>query len=256
MNAIFRKLLMASMVISAVTGAGANSAGANDRPNSQVATCSSGNIASGTYYGLVVTGNCTVAAGTTVAVQGDLVLAPGATFNAFSMSTVTVSGDVRVGSGATLWLGCTLTSIPGGGATPCTGKTNDVVEGSIVADHPFTMYLDGDTIWGNLISAGGGPGVTESPYVDFPIKDNVIRGNVSVTGWQGAWFGYIRNASFGNVVLAGITGADPDSTEVVTNAVAGNLICLANLPAPQVGDSGGFPNFVGGHKTGQCSGLY
>ena len=75
MKAIFRKLLMASMVISAVIGAGANGAGANDRPNSQVATCPSGNIASGTYDGLVVTGNCTVAAGTTVAVQGDLVLA-------------------------------------------------------------------------------------------------------------------------------------------------------------------------------------
>ena len=38
MKAIFRKLLMASIVISAVIGAGANSAGANDRPNSQVAT--------------------------------------------------------------------------------------------------------------------------------------------------------------------------------------------------------------------------
>ena len=151
MKAIFRKLLMASMVISAVIGAGASGAGANDRPNSHVPTCPSGNIASGTYYGLVVTGDCTVAAGTMVAVEGDLVLAPGSTFNAFSMSTVTVSGDARVGSGATLWLGCTLTSIPGGGASPCTGKTNDVVEGSIVADHPSTMYLDGDTIWGNLI---------------------------------------------------------------------------------------------------------
>jgi hypothetical protein len=57
------------------------------------------------------------------------------------------------------------------------------------------------------------------------------------------------------VLLAGIQAADPDSTEVVTNAVGGNLVCLANSPAAQQGDSGGFPNFAGGHKIGQCAGL-
>lgn len=254
MKAFARILFAGAMSIPVVLGVGVGAAHAGDWPHRHLPTCSSGNVASGTYAGLDVTGDCTVAAGTTVAIQGDLVLDPGATFNAFSMSTVTVTGNVAVGRGATLWLGCTLTSIPAG-PSPCTGKTNDVVEGSIVADHPWTMYLDGDTIWGDLTSVGGGPGVTLDRYVNFPIKDNVIRGDVSITGWQGTWFGFVRNVSFGNVLLAGIQAADPDSTEVVTNAVGGNLVCLANSPAAQQGDSGGFPNFAGGHKIGQCAGL-
>ncbi len=44
------------------------------------------------------------------------------------------------------------------------------------------MYRDGDTVWGNIISTGGGPGLTVDPYVNFPIKDNTIHGNVIVGG--------------------------------------------------------------------------
>ena len=46
-----------------------------------------------------------------------------------------------------------------------------------------------------------------------------------------------------------------DSTEVATNTISGNLICLFNSPAARPGDSGGLPNTVGGHKIGECSGL-
>ena len=171
------------------------------------------------------------------------------------MSTVTVSGDVRVGSGATLWLGCTLTSIPGGGASPCTGKTNDVVEGSIVADHPWTMYLDGDTIWGNLISVGGGPGVTESPYVNFPIKDNVIL-------WQRERYrlaGCLVRLHPQRLVRERGAGRHYGSGSRLhrgrDQCGSGQPYLLCQPPRPASGRSGGFPNFVGGHKTGQCSGL-
>ncbi len=122
------------------------------------------------------------------------------------------------------------------------------------------MYLDGDTVHGNVISIGGGPGPTLNPYVNFPIKDNTILGNLVVQGWKGAWFGVLRDTVRGNVILAdnvGVTIDDlgtPDSTEVATNTISGNLICVGNVPAAQVGDSGGTPNTVGGHKIGQCCG--
>jgi hypothetical protein len=50
----------------------------------------------------------------------------------------------------------------------------------------------------------------------------------------------------------------PDSNEVVSNTINGNLICLGNTPAAQIGHAaleGGGPNTVGGRKIGECAGL-
>lgn len=47
-----------------------------------------------------------------------------------------------------------------------------------------------------MVSIGGGPGPVLNPYVNFPIKDNAIHGNVFVFVFgQGAWFGFIRNVA-------------------------------------------------------------
>lgn len=222
--------------------------------------CSSaGTALSGTHSGnLTITGNTYVAGGTTLTVRGNLTLAPGACLDAFTLGTVTVSGNVLVGHGAILGLGCTPGSI--GPEPPCgTTTTNDTVGGNIVASQPLTMYLDGDTIRGNVTSNGGGPGPTFNPYINFPIKENTIYGNLSVSGWQGAWFGVLRNTVHGNATLdnnVGVTIGElgtPDSTEVVTNRIFGNLVCLGNSPAAQVGDSEGAPNVVSGNKVGQCT---
>ena len=54
----------------------------------------------------------------------------------------------------------------------------------------------------------------------------------------------------------GVTIGDlrtPDSTEVVSNVITGNLTCLGNSPPAQIGDSGGSANTVGGMKLGQCA---
>ena len=40
--------------------------------------------------------------------------------------------------------------------------------------------------------------------------------------------------------------------EVLTNRIQGNLICSANSPGNQYGDSMGMPNVVGGFAVGQC----
>jgi hypothetical protein len=58
------------------------------------------------------------------------------------------------------------------------------------------------------------------------------------------------------VILTNNILADPDAMEIVTNTIAGNLICSGNSPAPQGGDSGGAPNVVRGAKIGQCAHIH
>jgi hypothetical protein len=226
-------------------------------PNSGPTICPSTETPiSGTYTNLTIQGDQYVAAGTTLIVQGNLEVAPGACLDAFTLGTVTVDGNLSVGKGASLALGCTTHWNSGGSGPPCNDSTtDDVVTGNLTAYKPLTMYLDGDTIEGNLLSIGGGPGTTLSPYVDFPIKDNTIDGSAWIIGWHGAWVGFLRNTVGRNVVLGEIVDADSDSTEVATNVITGSLYCFANSPAPQFGDSGGTPNTVGGTKNGQCAGL-
>jgi hypothetical protein len=91
--------------------------------------------------------------------------------------------------------------------------------------------------------------------VPFSIKDDVIGGNLTVTGLTTVWFGVIRTQVGKNVTLQNINLSDPDGNEVVTNTINGNLNCGGLSPAPQVGDSEGSPNSVGKHATGQCAGL-
>jgi hypothetical protein len=214
---------------------------------------------SGTYNNLWITGNKYVADFTMLKVRHNLTIAPGACLDAFTLGTVHVKGDIHVGVGAILGLGCTPNSI--GPVAPCFhDTTKDTVDGTVRAERPLTMYLDGDTIHGNLISDGGGPGPTFNPYINFPIKDNVIGKNVRVTDWKGAWFGLLRNKVGGNVTLLRNIGVaigefGPDSNEVATNVIGGNLLCDGNHPLPQIGDSGGTLNTVGGAKLKQCSSL-
>jgi hypothetical protein len=92
------------------------------------------------------------------------------------------------------------------------------------------------------------------PFLNFPVKDNAIGGNLILQGWHGGWAGAIRNVVGGNLIFSrNASVQDPDAKEVVTNTIGGNLICRGNSPAVQVGDSGGPPNEVGGKKLGQCN---
>jgi len=224
-----------------------------------VGICSSaGTSLSGNYHNLTIRGNAFVAGGMTIAdaatlnVRGNLILAPGSCLDAFSLGTVTVGGNIIVQKGAILGLGCTLNSI--GPGPPCYGQTtSDTVGGNIIGNQPLTMYLDGDTVRGNVVSNGGGPGLFGT-FLNFPVKDNTIGGNLIMQGWQGGWAGAIRDVVGGNVIFSrNASVQDPDANEVVTNTIRGNLICFGNSPAVQVGDSGGTPNTVGGKKIGQCT---
>jgi len=170
---------------------------------------------------------------------------------------VHVTGNVRVGKGAVLGLGSYKTP---GFVGP------DTVGGSIVADQPLTLYLGGVTVDGSVISIGGGLSSTSvADFRNFPIKDNVIHGNLVIAGWRGGWMGVIRNHVGRNVIVFRNVsrsnpetgpGTDADSTEVQTNVIGGNLVCFGNSPDAQVNSGdGGQPNAVGGHAFGECAGL-
>ena len=218
--------------------------------------CVNGVIPSGVYDGFTLNENCTVGAGT-VEIDGDLVVADGVILNdhAGSRATVHVTGNVRVGRGAVLGLG--QYRAPG-------VKNATTVDGSIIANQPLDLYLGGMTVHGSVISNGGGPGPSGT-FRNLPLKDDTIDGNLIVHGWQGGWWGVIRTTVGGNADLSGNVSVltddgsappDTDSSEVMTNTIAGNLVCQNNTPAAQVnpGD-GGQPNTVGGQAVGECAGL-
>jgi len=205
---------------------------------------------SGTHNGgLTITGNVSVPAGSQLTVNGGLTVAPGACFNAVSTAKVRINGGVKVGNGAIFGLGYFF-------------ATGDRVNGGINADHPLTMYLDWLTVNGGVTSNGGGNiNLVDPNGIEFVVKDNTINGGITVQGWSGAWLGLIRNTIHGGATVSNNVGTRlgdtklPDSTEVATNTISGNLICLNNTPPAQLGDSGGLPNTVSGQKIGECAGL-
>jgi len=229
-------------------------------------TCEGGPIPAGTYTSLTVTGNCLF--GGDVTVNGNVTVADGAVLNdhAFSLAThVVINGNVKVGKGAVLGLG-TYNPV---------AVQDTTVNGNITAEKPLTLYLSFTTVHGNVVSNGGG---SSTDFRNFPIKDNTIDGNLVIQDWHGGWIGVIRDHVGGNVIVskngsvmmelpedcdaeAGeCTGAgpgfDPDSTEVQTNWIDGNLICKANSPVAQVNAlDGGQPNVVGGQAIGECADL-
>lgn len=210
--------------------------------------CTEGTIAAGAYGPLTVTGNCTFGEGA-VTVNGNLTVAPGAVLNdhAAAPATVHVTGNVIVGQGGVVGLGS---------YAPAPAHDSAQVDGNVIGNGAATLYLGGMTIRGNLIVNGGGDAGR-----NLPIKDDTIGGNLIIQGWTGLWFGVIRDDIGGNAIVNDNSAADTttlpgsDSSEIVTNTIQGNLICNGNTPAPQVGDSEGATNTVGGHALGQCAGL-
>jgi hypothetical protein len=163
----------------------------------------------------------------------------------FSDGPVVIRGGLFIGSGATFVLGSEENAVPTG-----------VITGGVHATNPASVQIHFTTINGG-VDVHGGSGPFGGPFgiTWNAIEDNQINGGVTVAGYNGFWFGFIRNTVNGSVNLNGNTPADPDGNEYVTNAINGNLNCTGNAPPPQVGDSQGEQNHVTGQKTGQCAGL-
>jgi hypothetical protein len=256
------RLLLATCLALA-SGVGVSAALGASKGNG--ATCGNETLASGSYNGLTVTGHCIV--DTQVKINGGVTVANGAWLDAAYPGTrLAVNGGVAVGNGAILGLGCSF-GYHDCGFDPTAWIGAVRVNGGIVGDKPLTMYLDFITVNGGVTSHGGGDasmGDTELGQdngINFVVKDDSINGGLTLDGWTGAWIGAIRDKVHGGVTVSNNVGdrigdlKTPDSTEVATNVISGNLSCQNNSPPAQLGDSGGQLNTVSGHALGECAGL-
>jgi hypothetical protein len=158
---------------------------------------------------------------------------------------VTIRGGLSIETGATFVLGSEEN--PGNTGT---------ISGGVRAANPASVQIHFTTINGG-ITVHGGSGPFGGPF-DITwnaIEDNRINGGATVEGYNGFWFGFIRNHVNGSVNLNDNVLEDLDANEYVTNTIHGSLKCAGNSPAPQIGDSEGSPNEVTGVKAGQCAGL-
>jgi len=181
----------------------------------------------------------TLAAGS----YGKVVVPAGAA--CLSEGPVTVRGGLFVEPGATLVLGNEENPVDTG-----------TISGGVHANNPASVQIHFTTINGGVdVHGGSGPFGGPFDITWNAIEDNRINGGATVEGYDGFWFGFIRNHVNGSVNLKNNVLLDPDGNEYVTNTIHGGLNCSGNSPAPQVGDSEGSPNRVTGRTTGQCAGL-
>lgn len=222
-------------------------------------TCTGGDIPSGTYADVTVTGACAVADGAVITVTGNVTVSRNAALDAQSApATLTVGHNVTAAAGSFLGLGCQPPAQVGNSAHECAenpdGHSVTSVGGNVTATDPAAVLVNGATIGGNVTVTGGG-----SPVIPWSIKNNTIGRNVTVTGPTTTWLGVMFNRVAGNVTLHGIAVTDDHpgapGLYVVRNTIGHNLTCTGITP----GVSGGFDttpsNIVAHRAVGQCAGL-
>lgn len=100
----FRILCGAAMVVALLGTTGIASAA---HSGAQSYTCTGGDIPSGNYASITVTGFCDVVPDAVISITGNLNVAAGAFFDAQSApSTITIGHNVTAGAGSLLGLGC------------------------------------------------------------------------------------------------------------------------------------------------------
>ena len=203
-------------------------------------TCTGGDIPPGTYASVHVSGVCFAPTGTIV-VRRDLTVEADALLDATTPgdpsagnpqlpAAVTVGGDVRVGSGGVLLLGCSpYISCP-------TAVTHDQVGGSVEARDALGVVLHSVAVRGDVSIVGGGGGTStcatipplwladpalangEGPGNPIPVytdtEDVAIGGNLTVAGVQTCWLGSLRDEIGGSARFThdalGDSGCDGD----------------------------------------------
>jgi hypothetical protein len=261
MRRAFRAIAVsAGAAVLVLSGAGVASANGTTGSGTSYGryTCSGGDIASGHYARITVTGACSVAADAVIKVAGNVRVAGGAVLDAQSApSSIVVGGDVIAGAGSLLGLGCQPPDYVGNSAHACTvepdGHSTITVKGSVTAINADTVLLNGVTVRKNVTLTGGGGDIPWS------IKNNRIHGNLTVTGQTAEWLGVLFNWIGGNATLLNITLHDVDpgapGVYVVRNTIRRNLSCFGLDPGVSGGFIPGEVNVVGRHAIGQCASL-
>ena len=221
-------------------------------------TCTGGDIPSGNYASIAVTGVCDVPADAVITVAGNVNVAAGAVLDAQNApSTITIGRNVTAGRGSTVGLGCQPPSYTGNSAHDCAvepeGHSTITVNGNVTGIGADAVLLNGVTVRRNVTLLGGGSDIPWS------IKNNTIGGNLTASGMTTAWLGVLFNHIGGNVTLLHIRVNDVDpgapGVFIVQNTVARNLTCLGLTPGVSGGFVPGSVNVVGRHAIGQCASL-
>lgn len=253
----FRFLLGAAMVVGVLGITGIASAAPS---GAQPYTCAGGDIPSGSYSSITVTGFCDVVPDAVISVVGNINVAPGALFDAQSApSTITVGHNVTAGAGSLLGLGCQYFGYVPHAAHPCavesdTGFSVITINGNVSATNADTVLLNGITVAGNVTLTGGGGDIP------WALKNNTVGGNFTVSNVMPEWLGVLFSHIGGNLNLSNITATDPEddgnaAVSVVVNTIGKNLNCQNLGPRLTGGAIPGEFNIVGHVTTGQCVGL-
>jgi hypothetical protein len=218
--------------------------------------CSGGNIPSGTYTSILVTGACSVPFGL-VQVKGDLTVAPGALLDATTPAgifgptpanlpgIVQVGGNLNVESGAVLFLGCDFAIVcPLGSSTypgllfpdhPELGSSNpgDIVAGNIKSDRALAVVVHSVKIGGNASLIGGGGGLSQ--LTGGPGSGACFDPALFPPPWPSttlAAFGFPVYSDFEETSIGGnlkMIGLQTCWMGALRNKVAGNVIDQNNL---------------------------
>ena len=220
-------------------------------------TCTGGDIPSGNYASITVTGFCDVVPDAVINVVGNINVAAGAVFDAQSVaSTITVGHNVTAGAGSGLGLGCqsNLPHAPHPCRSEPDGNSVITVNGNIAATDAALVLLNGITANKNVTLTGGGGGLVGVPD-DWAEKNNTIGGNLTISNVTVDFLGVGVSNIGGNVNLSNITAIDPGdggfgAVSIFSNTIGNNLNC-SNLLWRL---TGGGSNTVGHNETGQCVG--
>jgi hypothetical protein len=228
-------------------------------PSTSPYTCTGGDIPSGSYASITVTGFCDVPDNAVITVVGNVDVAAGAFLDAQSApSTITVGHNVTAAAGSLLGLGCQPFGYVPHAAHPCTidsdGHSTITVHGNVTATDADTVLLNGITVDKNVTLTGGGGQI---PWAE---KNDTIGGNLTISGVSPDWLGVLFSHIAGNATLTNITATDPEddgnaAVSVVVNTVGRNLNCTGLGPRLSGGAIPGEVNFVGHKATGQCAAL-
>ena len=267
---VLGRTLLALVAAVGLTFAGGMTAEAHNTGGShgkvRALTCKGGEIGSGNYSSITVTGTCSVAKDAVIRVSGDITVRKGAALDAQSSpSKITVGRDINAARGSMLGLGCQPAALVGNSAHPCVDAEGNPIDdpnvfstisvkGNVTALGASVVLVNGITIGKNLTIIGGG-----SPDIPWSVKNNTIKGNLWTSHLVTNWYGVQFNKVGKNVTLLKITLTEdhPDAAGVVyvvQNKIGRNLFCKGLS-----GVSGGFVpgavNTVGGKALGQCKAL-
>jgi hypothetical protein len=275
-------LVFTSAVIGGMLAAGPVTA-AGAAVASGTTTCSgtptAPGVLTGTHGAVVVKGACEVSAGPAV-VNGDLTLSPGSALAAvFALndttgtghSSLTVKGNIYVREGATLLMGCNPANFPcldDPDQSNPTLSSHDTVGLDLRSNLALGVIVHNFTVGGDVIQTGGGGGVNCTPQGIFKLFQSPVYsayevgsvgGDVRISSVHSCWMGVVELHVGNTVVFHANLLADPDAIEILSNHIAGNLICRGNSRTWDNGDLGPHlfprqpePNTVLRNRKGQC----